>query len=345
MPMWSRPQVKPVLANWEGLQGQWGHAFSEKREEVKVSDWNTKRNLRNSPYSPRPRGPVPTHIRVREFRMIYAAKNGQLPVVQKMLEEGARVEATGIHGSTALMWAAGIGYFEMVQFLVEEAKADVEAKNMRVQHGYTVLMNAAAHGHLDIVKYLIEHAKANVHATGRNKATSLVNAACFGHLEVVRYLVEKAKANIGSKDKEGKTALIWGAYNGRYEVVDYLLEHAKASAEAKDENGMTATDHARKREMWSIVDLFENKKRVQGAAKALRRDLGFLTKLHSNILKLLPIQSCLEPTEARCMPPPPHPVAFASVAPNPAPVNCWAMVPTSSSQSSSRDAVADWAVC
>jgi len=240
-------------------------------------------------YRPRsPGDPDFAFIRELEADLIQAAEKGELKVVQDSLARGASAEAFGPHGSTALMCAACFGHLQIVRHLVEHAKANIEARNRRVQHGFTALLSAASHGRLEVLRYLVEHAKANVAAQSRNGATALMNAACFGHVEVVCYLLDHAGADPEATDQEGRTAFIWAAYNGRFSVVKCLIERqGDIDREARDDLGWTAADHARTRGWEGVVALIENKARFEKAEKALCRDLSCLDDIHPNILTCL----------------------------------------------------------
>ena len=83
--------------------------------------------------------------------MINAAMNGQLETVKAMLARGVPVDAKDNYGYTALMWGAGNGHLEVVRYLVEHAKANVEVKN---KYGNTALDIAISWNKKNVADYL-----------------------------------------------------------------------------------------------------------------------------------------------------------------------------------------------
>ena len=71
------------------------------------------------------------------------AAEGHADQVERLLREGADVDAVGAEGNTALMNAAKYGYVEIAKMLID-AKANVNAKD---SIEYTALMKAATEGH------------------------------------------------------------------------------------------------------------------------------------------------------------------------------------------------------
>jgi len=126
--------------------------------------------------------------------------------------------------------------FEYYKFTIETGwKADLTK-------GGTALMKAVENGHEDIVKWLIETPKADVNVQTKNKFTALMIAAKQGHGNISRILL-KHGARIDHRDHKGMTALSWASYNGKDEVVRILLEHG-ADLRLQDDIGFTALDWA-----------------------------------------------------------------------------------------------------
>uniref|UniRef100_A0A914CWQ8 Myotrophin n=1 Tax=Acrobeloides nanus TaxID=290746 RepID=A0A914CWQ8_9BILA len=133
---------------------------------------------------------------------------------------------------------------DLVQWLVEHGKANVEATNnygMKVLHytdredewvewdydeftdkyGMTVLHMVAARGNLDVVQWLVEHGKANVEATDNNGRTVLHIAAAQGNLDVVQWLVEHG-ADVIATDIDDKTPLNLAEERKKKQITEYL---------------------------------------------------------------------------------------------------------------------------
>ena len=99
-----------------------------------------------------------------------------------------------------LIGAAGEGRLEEVQRLINEG-ADVNAK---LKDGYTALMGASWAGNLEVMKILIEK-RVDVNAKNTNGLTALMFASATGNLEVVKLLLEKG-ADVNAKDLDGYCA-------------------------------------------------------------------------------------------------------------------------------------------
>jgi len=148
-------------------------------------------------------------------------------------------------GRTPLSLAVANGHLEAVEFLVNEAGAEVESKDH--EWGKTPLSYAAHCGHLDIVKFLVNEAGAEVESKdGIWGRTPLSLAASNGHLETVKFLVKEAGAKVKSKSNSGGMPLSFAAANGHLEVVEFLVNEADTDVESKDRWGQTALDLARR---------------------------------------------------------------------------------------------------
>ena len=99
------------------------------------------------------------------------------------------------NGATPLVLSCRNGHKEVVEYLVERCRADVEQAGRVTFDGETIegappLWCAAAAGHTEIVRLLVERG-ANVNSTTKTNSTPL-RAACFdGHYEIVQFLVER----------------------------------------------------------------------------------------------------------------------------------------------------------
>ena len=85
--------------------------------------------------------------------LLLAAGNGHKAVCELLLDEGADVEQRNVMGESPLIRAAHNGHFHTVKFLVEQAKADVNALDMGDN---SALHWAAMRGHVEIVKFLTD---------------------------------------------------------------------------------------------------------------------------------------------------------------------------------------------
>ncbi len=130
---------------------------------------------------------------------------GDALAVQRMVEQGACVEAVGADGTTALMTAAGEGHLEVARVLLMH-NAQVNAVNME---GESPLHFAVRHNHPALVALLLENGAA-----------------------------------VDARSRSGETALMVAAWSGFEKMVQQLLA-AGADAELLDEDGLNAAAHAR----------------------------------------------------------------------------------------------------
>ena len=157
-----------------------------------------------------------------------------------------------INNNNKLIQSSKFGNKETVEKLLKEG-ADVNAKN---SEGYTALELASRNGHTEIVSMLLEKG-ADVNAKTNEGITALIRASEKGHTETVARLLEKG-ADVNAKDSDGWTALMWASRNGHTETVTILLEEG-ADVNAKDNYflGSTALDIAIKKEHPEIVKLLK----------------------------------------------------------------------------------------
>ncbi|KAK4210289.1 hypothetical protein QBC37DRAFT_35880 [Rhypophila decipiens] len=152
--------------------------------------------------------------------LVSGARNGDMAVVQLLLEKNADLETKDTeYGRTPLSWAARNGHEAVVKVLLEK-NADLETKDTK--YGRTPLSWAAENGHEAVVKVLLEKNADLETKDTKFGRTPLSWAAENGHEAVVKVLLEK-NADLGTKDTEyGRTPLSWAAKNGHEAVVKVL---------------------------------------------------------------------------------------------------------------------------
>ena len=130
-------------------------------------------------------GVLAPDIRDLEGWLIWAAQEGHLEVVERILDRGAKVDVTGKDGWTAFMWAAHKGHAEILRVLLDRGAALDSVED----EGWTALMFAAHHGWSGVVRLLLDRGA----STGPPKQdgwTALMLAALSGHTDVVELLLE-----------------------------------------------------------------------------------------------------------------------------------------------------------
>ena len=169
--------------------------------------------------------------------IMLAAEQGSVPVVKKLLDAGANVDAKNKMGETALMDACMMSankpdYREIVNMLIA-AGADVNAKDMG---DAPVLLLVSGVAEPETVKGLLS-AGADPNATDPNGVSALMVAAISERSETVKALLD-AGADPEAKGKNGWTALMFAAGTGNTETVKTLLAGG-ADPNATDPNGVT----------------------------------------------------------------------------------------------------------
>jgi len=163
----------------------------------------------------------------------------------KYLATPANVNSKGWLGWAPLHKAAQLGHPEIVRFLVQDMKAEV---NIRDLENHTPLMLAAGAssetpGHVESVKTLVAN-NADVNAKDDGEYSSLHLAVLNGNVEVAKVLLA-AKCDVNHKNIDGFTALHTACGQKNMALVQLLLDHG-ADASIKDAKSKTATDLMKK---------------------------------------------------------------------------------------------------
>lgn len=117
--------------------------------------------------------------------------------------------------------AAELGYVSQVALLHNEYHVSVEV----VPDGVSPLQYAAQNGPLELVQYLLEVAKADPNSdAGTETDAPLLLAAERGYELIVRHLLSsRADTNRVKKDNTNRTHLFLAAENGHEAIINYLL--------------------------------------------------------------------------------------------------------------------------
>ncbi|XP_076378037.1 uncharacterized protein LOC117229504 [Megalopta genalis] len=201
-----------------------------------------------------------------------AAVSGNLDMVKFLInEKKADFNAKDNNGSTVLHMAAGSGKLEIVKFLVDEKKVNFRAKDWR---GITILHTATKRGNLNMVKFLVLKG-ANVDAKTKSGMTVLHMAAESGNLKMIKFLVNEKKADFNAKDSGDRTVLHMAAKRGNLKIVKFLvIKGANIVAETK--TGMTILHMAAESGNLKMIKFLVNEKKADFNAK----DSGDRTVLH-----------------------------------------------------------------
>lgn len=174
-----------------------------------------------------------------------AAINGNVQVLQSIIEDKAFPVDFVMRGWTPLMFAASNCQYDAMEFLMKKG-----ANPNFHHHCYTVLMSACASSkqgqdvRLKCIQLLLDYG-ASVNMRQYNGMTPLMIACKEGSEKVVEELI-KRNAYINAQDVMGWTPLIWSvnhSKHGEMEII-LLLLNAGADVSIKCGRGQTAHTHA-----------------------------------------------------------------------------------------------------
>jgi ankyrin repeat protein len=147
-----------------------------------------------------------------------AAQRGDQAAVQRLISQGANVNAPQVDGATALHWAIYREDIALADLLIG-AGASVSAAN---RAGATPLEMASIVGNPTLIARLIRGG-ADATQLGPNGETMLMFAARSGNPEAIKILVE-AGAEVNARERlRGTTALMWAAEQRHPDAVRALL--------------------------------------------------------------------------------------------------------------------------
>ena len=164
----------------------------------------------------------------------YAAAEGKVEEVVKILGDKKNVDVLNSNGRTPLYEAAKRGRLKVVSLLIEKG-ANVNARGRKT--GFYPLHIAAEQKHLDVVRLLLDSG-AEIEAFNKYNQTPLFQVSWqvwHTDVEVARYLIKRgAKVNV--KDNKGFTPLHMAVMNGYVNLIPLLL-NSGANIDALDNNG------------------------------------------------------------------------------------------------------------
>jgi len=150
--------------------------------------------------------------------LMYASGKNFINIVKLLIQKGAKVNETDYFGDTPLTFAIySENGLETIKFLVQSG-ANVNIKIPPLDR--TPLILACIEGKTEIAKFLIQSG-ANINSVDTLKANSLIGAVYNGHIETAKMLIDLG-INLYQREKNGQDALIFARYKGLTEIVDIL---------------------------------------------------------------------------------------------------------------------------
>lgn len=154
----------------------------------------------------------------RNFQLLDAAEKGCVSVAEKLIEQGASVEARNRFANMALHQAAQGGHVAVIRLLLDKG-ASINQTNLA---GSTPLLKAVNNNKSKAVETLLA-AGASQEAVGGKGVTPLGAAAYNGNDRIVKLLL-KHGAKPEQADGTGKGPVIYAAAKGFASIVQVLFD-------------------------------------------------------------------------------------------------------------------------
>ena len=148
-----------------------------------------------------------------------ALYRGDTAAIERLLQEGADVNASRVDGSTAIHWAVYRDDLKTAERLID-AGADV---TLATREGVTPMHVASLHGNSGMIAALLR-AGADARQRGPNQTTMLMLAARNGNPEALRLLIDGGAEVNATESMRGTTALMWAVEQRHPEAVQTLLD-------------------------------------------------------------------------------------------------------------------------
>ncbi|OGF64548.1 MAG: hypothetical protein A2Y62_06930 [Candidatus Fischerbacteria bacterium RBG_13_37_8] len=182
------------------------------------------------------------------------AESSKPEITRALLKAGANIELKDYTGATPLLYAAWKRSDEVLKELID-AGAEVNVKDNR---GRTPVMGAVIDGKLDNLQLLIKHG-AKVNEVDNDGWTALLIAAKEGmkyNRDKMAEELLKAGADISVSNEKGRTPLIYAAAANSVPMVELFIK-AGSDINAKDADGYTALGYAKKADFVNVIKVLE----------------------------------------------------------------------------------------
>jgi len=193
----------------------------------------------------------------------YAAKSGNISMMQKLVEKNVSFEKTnGAYGNAFIAAAEGTRYTESdldVYEFLDELGIDPNVTN---QDGNTPLhILASKTKNKALIDYFLDH-DVELNLVNSSGNTAFMYAAGRNNKEMIEYLYKKGDpALINQKNKEGQTPIMWATKSNGADVVKYLFDLG-AGAKQVDADGNNLAYYLHESFSPRKITEFEEKQRM-----------------------------------------------------------------------------------
>ncbi|MFH1374016.1 MAG: ankyrin repeat domain-containing protein [bacterium] len=174
--------------------------------------------------------------------LLTAASEGQLELVELLLDRGADIMVTNNRGSTALHLAAYFGHEPLVSFFL---KQDINI-NVRSSSGFTPLMYAGYRGHTEAVRVLLD-AGADLNDSDSSWGGTVIHWTCSrGNAETMALLLAHGVDLNQPCVRDSAAPISWATYASNIATLQFLLDNG-VSANGVAAEGWTPLHNSARR--------------------------------------------------------------------------------------------------
>ncbi|KAK4065526.1 hypothetical protein Trihar35433_7646 [Trichoderma harzianum] len=184
--------------------------------------------------------------------LLYAIWNGNVAVVKRLLEAGARIDVTDSLGGTPFFYAMSYRRKAIVELLLKHG-ATPESEHTMITR---LFFSAVEKGDLQVVKLFLD-SNFDIESKGRGNQTPLPFAMEMGHIDIVRALLDRG-AKIKVEGGRERMQLHLAVIHGDFDLVQFFLENG-ADINAVNSKNRTALSYALESENGQIIRLLERK--------------------------------------------------------------------------------------
>lgn len=157
--------------------------------------------------------------------------NGDRNTLQSLLDNN--IDKIHENGMTPLHYAAYLKKINTLKFISQQILKKGLSIDIRDIDDRTALHYAAEVGCFKCIKYMVEQG-ANINATSNSGTTALHYAAANGHISLVKYLIDSG-IDAKIRDIQGANALRYAQMNKHRNIAEYLMQKQIIDNEVDDE--------------------------------------------------------------------------------------------------------------